>query len=156
MTWDAIGSGFLMGMFKFLFASAYLEGFYSHLSFLEVFIITFSGAFVCFNIFYWSAEFFMKLAKKRKLRAIKSGKLRKSKSFTKLNKIIVNIKLSKSGFYILCTLGLLFMSIPIGAIVIAKFYGDTNKSYFLSITTIFVAAILLAYFSGVISDFIRI
>jgi hypothetical protein len=155
MTWDAIGTGFLMSMFKFLFASAYLEGVYSQITFLEVLLITFSGAFFCFNIFYWSAEFFMKLAKKRKLKAVRSGKKSRKKSFTRINKTIVRIKMSKSGFYSLCTFGLLFMSIPVGAIVIAKFYGDTKKSYFLSVTTIFVTAVILAYFSGVISDLIR-
>jgi CBS domain containing-hemolysin-like protein len=155
MTWDAVSSGFLMAMFKFLFASAYLEGVYSHLTFLEVLLITFSGAFFCFNIFYWSAEFFMKLAKKRKLKAIQSGKIKKNKSFTRVNKTIVRIKLSKSGLYTLSTLGVLFLSIPVGGIVIAKFYGETKKAYLLSVLTIFVAAVILAFFSGVISDFIR-
>ncbi len=155
MTWDAISWGFFLGMFKFLFAAAFLELNYPLLSVFQVFIVTFLGGFFCFNLTFWTSEFLMLRSKRKRIEAIKSGKKKRKKSFTKLNKFIVRIKLSKFGFYILCTVGVLFMSVPIGGIVIAKFYGDNIKSYFLSIFTILVTAFILAYFSGVVSDYVR-
>ena len=155
MTWDAISWGFFLGMVKFLFAAAFLEVNYPQLSVLQVFLITFSGAFSCFNLTYWPSEYLMLRAKKKRIEALKSGKKKRKKAFTKLNKTIVRIKLSKFGFYILCTAGVLLMSIPISGIVIAKFYGDSKKSYFLSILTIIVTAFVLALFSGAVSDYVR-
>jgi len=155
LTWDAISSGFFLGMVKFLFAAAYLEFMYSGLTLLQIYTITVSGALTAFNISYWMSDFFMTRAKLRKLKAIRKGKLKKKKSFTKLNKFIVRVKMSKFGLIVLSTLGVLFMSIPIGGIVLAKFYGDRKWAYVLATTTILSVGLLLAIFDEQLFELFR-
>ena len=41
------------------------------------------------------------------------------------------LKRSNMGFLLICLLAPLFLSVPIGTIVVAKFYGDRPLSYYL-------------------------
>ncbi|MEO9532865.1 MAG: hypothetical protein ABJG68_15040 [Crocinitomicaceae bacterium] len=124
-----------MGTFKFLFAHwlTYAMAEPTFFDLLQIFISTTAGAWVTMTIFYWSSEFFMKRAAAkrdaaRKL-AIQNGtELKKKKTFTTMNKAIVWIKL-KIGIYGITILAPLFLSIPIGSIVCAKFFGSQKKTF---------------------------
>ncbi len=155
LTWDAISSGFFLGMVKFLFSAAYLETFYPELSLIQIYLITVCGALTAFNLTYWLSDFFMTRAKLRKLKAIRKGKLKKKKAFTRLNKFIVKVKMSKFGLVILSTLGVMFMSIPVGGIVLAKFYGERKWAYLLATTTILTVGLLLAIFDEQVIELFR-
>jgi hypothetical protein len=114
-----------------------------------------SGALFGFNLTYWLSEFLLKRAKKRRLAAQKKGKKKTKKVFTKTNKTIVKIKMSRFGFYIMTTIGLLLLSLPLGGVIIAKFYGGQLKAYLISSSTIVATAIILAYFNEQIFSFVK-
>jgi len=135
INWGLITFGFSMGTFKFLFAHwlAYAMAEATVFDIVQIFISTTAGAWVTMAIFYWSSEFFMKrAAKKRALirkKAIEDGVvLPHKKVFTKMNKLIVWIKM-RIGIYGVTILAPLFLSIPGGSIVCAKFFGDQKKTF---------------------------
>lgn len=147
MYWDVFLWAFFLGIVKFLFTPSFIYGWYQELglSHWDVVIPMISGALFGFNLFYWFAEYFMERAKKRRIKAIQSGKKKRRKNFTRLNKFIVRIKMSKAGMLLLSTVGLMFMSIPIGGVVLAKFYREKHIAYFLGMGTIIIVAFLLTF-----------
>lgn len=138
--------GFIFGTFKFLFSHWTIFGMAVasgvEVNFLDLFIPTTAGAIFSMGVFYFLSELLMKrAAKKRHLLAEEARKLGKTlpvkKKFTKLNKFMVRLKM-KAGIYGITLLAPLFLSIPVGAIVCAKFYGHSKKTYPLMV--IFMAA----------------
>jgi hypothetical protein len=130
-------TGFVMGTFKFLFAhwATHLaaEGYNYEPHFYEIFISVQSGALVSMTVFYFSSEMVMHLAAKRRRRkfeaALKSGiPLKHKRKFTRFNKGIVWVK-HNIGIYGVTLLAPLFLSIPIGSIICAKFYGDKFMTF---------------------------
>ena len=61
--------------------------------------------------------------------------------------------MSKSGFWLICILAPLFLSIPIGSIIVAKFYNDKKITYPLATVSIIILAFVLAYLNNVIFGF---
>lgn len=103
------------------------------LTFFNVFVPTYTGAVVSMAIFYFSSDFLMERAAKKRRRlyyeALDSGiPLKEKKKFTKTNKFLVRIK-STLGVYAFTFLVPLFLSIPIGSILCAKFYGHKKQTY---------------------------
>ncbi|MBL7815418.1 MAG: hypothetical protein JNL70_10415 [Saprospiraceae bacterium] len=142
------GLAFLIATVKFLFAASIMSP--TALTTFEIAIVTCLGALFSFNIFYWSAGFFMRRAKEKKLRAITEGSYKPKPNFTKVNKFMVKTKRSKSGFWLLCIFAPLFLSVPIGSIVVAKFYSRNKRTYPLVTVVLVVWAFVLAYLNGVI------
>lgn len=122
------------------------------LSFIETYLACVAGGIFSAFIFYFSAEFFMhrahnkKVAKEKELIAQGISPQRKKK-FTRMNKFVVRIKR---------TLGIVgtsfwapfFLSVPLGSIITAKFYGHHKKTFPLIILGMFINAALttgLAY-----------
>lgn len=136
MNWGLISIGFFFGTFKFLFShwTVYLA--FPSLgleTILEIFVSTTAGALISMTAFYFLSEYMMeRAAEKRKMKRkaiIASGAIYiPQKKFTRLNKIMVRLKMG-IGIYGITALAPLFLSIPLGAIVCAKFYGDHKKTY---------------------------
>lgn len=145
MSWLAFLSIFGMGIVKFLFTPTYAYATFENLEPWQILLPMIGGALFGFNLFYWFAEYFMLRAKKKRLEAILSGKKKRKRNFTRLNKTIVRISRSKSGLLIMSSVGLMLMSIPIGGVVLAKFYGDKSSSYFIGTATIIIVALVLTY-----------
>ncbi len=129
--------GFIFGTFKFLFSHWTIFGMAAGMDltvdFFDIFIPTTSGAILSMAIFYFSSDFLMeRAAKKRKLayqQAIDTNQTPKlKKKFTRVNKFMVRLK-GSLGIYGITLLGPLFLSIPVGSIVCAKFYGDQKKTF---------------------------
>lgn len=113
------------------------------LTFLETYFACCAGAILSSFIFYFAAEYFLKRAQQKKLA---SGK--KSKVYTKTNKFIVKIKNSFGmiGVAFYCPF---FLSIPLGSMIVAKFYGKKRITYPLIVLGIFVNGIIttsISYF----------
>jgi hypothetical protein len=150
------GLAFLISTVKFLFAASIVGA--SALTPLEIAISTGLGALCSFNVVYWTSSYFMKKAKDRKAKKALAGTpskspleaVKKKPVFTKMNKYIIRAKMSKSGFWLICILAPLFLSIPVGSILIAKFYRDTKMAYPLATVSIIVFAFILAYFNKAI------
>jgi hypothetical protein len=142
MNFAAYSTGFLMGTVKFMFAATSMMAF--SVSYWEVVFATFLGAFISFNIFFFFSGLLMEKAKEKKLMKIKNGTLKPKKQFSKMNKIIVKMKLSSFGYFVLVIVGPMVLSIPIGSIIIAKFYRRIKFTYWLEMISLFVWANLFA------------
>lgn len=137
MNYALLISGFWLGTFKFLFAHWIAYGIASGIDdqshYIEIFIAVTSGAWVSMAVFYFMSELLMKAAAKKRhvkrLQALESGiPLPFKKKFTKVNKGLVKMKRS-IGIYGITLFAPLFLSIPIGSIVCAKFFGHEKKTF---------------------------
>jgi hypothetical protein len=135
LNWAVISLGFGMGTIKFLFShwAAYAIADATIFDLIQIFIATTAGAWLSMSVFYWSSGLLMrKAAEKREAErklAIENGtEIKAKKIFTRTNKTIVWIKM-KIGIFGVTLLAPLFLSIPIGSIVCAKFFGDQKKTY---------------------------
>lgn len=138
MNLAAYSSGFLMGTVKFMFAATSMMAF--SVSYWEVVFATFLGAFVSFNIFFFFSGLLMERAKEKKMEKIKKGTLKPKKQFSRMNKFIVRLKFSSFGYFVLVIVGPMVLSIPIGSIIIAKFYRRIKFTYWLEVVSLFVWA----------------
>lgn len=130
MSWGIYFGLFGFSMIKFLFTPFTGPGF--NISFIETFISCVAGALLSASIFYFSAEFFMIRAHKKRKTLIQQAKekgieLKHKKAFTKTNKFIVRMK--KLGIIGICFYAPLFLSIPVGVIISAKFFGKEKRTF---------------------------
>lgn len=134
-----ISYGFVLGTFKYLFAQWLMVDWYYRVlestdySFLDVFLPSYIGAVVTMSIFYWGSEYFIKRSAKKKTKARQKAELEgeiyvPKKNFTFVNKLLVKIR-KTLGIYGLTFLAPLFLSIPGGSVVCAKFFGDQKKTF---------------------------
>lgn len=138
------GLAFAFGTIKFLIAASLVSS--SSLSPFEIAVATGLGALTSFNVFYWSSGFFMARMREKKSSAGNKSK----KTFSKLNRFMVKTKMSRSGFWLICIFAPLFLSIPIGSIIVAKFYNEKKLTYPLAMLFICIWAFVLAYLNDVI------
>ena len=131
-----------MGTVKFMFAATSMMVF--SVSYWEIVFATFLGAFISFNIFFFFSGFLMERAKEKNLIKIQNGSLKPKKQFSKMNKFIVRMKLSSFGYLVLVIVGPMVLSIPIGSIIIAKFYRRIKFTYWLEMISLFAWANLFA------------
>lgn len=144
---------FFLSMVKFMFAP--LGGPAADLAFLETYLVCLSGALFSTTIFYFMSEFFMLRSHQKKIakyyKAIDRGEKPKlKKNFTKVNKAIVKLKI-KIGVYGVALFAPLFLSVPVGTIITAKFFGKEKKTFPLIVIGLAMNGLIitsLAYFAG--------
>ncbi len=132
MNWAALSSVFLLSTFKFMFAA--IPGNLAGAPFYQTYFATSLGGIFGAAVFFFSAEFFMRRAKEKRERkrqeAIDKGiPYKEKKKFTRMNKLVVKIKRSL-GIYGISFWAPFFLSVPIGSVVVAKFYGKTKFKTF--------------------------
>lgn len=150
MNWGAYLGFFGLAMIKFLFAP--FGGPLAKLTFFETYLSCISGAIFCAIIFYFSAEFFMIRAHKKRKLLIQQAKekgieLKRKKAFTKTNKAIVRMK--RLGIIGICFYAPFFLSVPVGSIISAKFFGKDKRTFPLIVLGIGINGLIttgLAYF----------
>ena len=103
------------------------------LTFFETYFSCLAGGIFSGTIFYFLGEFLLKKARAKKMAAyhnsIKTGvPIKQKKTFTPLNKGVVKMKL-KLGIVGISFFAPLFMSVPVGTIVSAKFFGKNKFTY---------------------------
>ena len=131
-------------MIKFMFAP--FAGPLRELSFLETYLSCVAGALFCAVIFYFSAEFFLirthERRKKKRLQALEKGiPYKEKKKFTRTNKLIVKVK-SRFGVRVMAFFAPLFLSVPLGSIITAKFYGKEKRTFPIVLTGIFINGLI--------------
>jgi hypothetical protein len=131
MNWNAITSVFFIATVKFLFSP--ITGLATKLSYFETLVAAISGATISSLLFYFGAELLMAASRKKKLKkendAIQKGiPLKQKKKFTRGNKMIIKLKRS-FGKIGVCFVAPSLLSIPIGTIIVAKFYGKEKDTY---------------------------
>ena len=141
MNWLAVFSVGLLATFKFMFAP--FTGPALELSFIETYLICVIGGTVSSFFFFYFSRYLM-----IKLKSYSVKKQKTKKVFTKTNKIVVWIKL-KFGIIGICFWAPFFFSVPLGSIVVAKFYGKKKAAFFLIFLGMNINAFIttsLAYF----------
>lgn len=131
MQWVALSTVFFTAMVKFMFSPAL--GPALKLSYTETYIANFAGAVLSMTVFYYAAEFFLKRSHQAKVAkyrlAIAEGKEVTHKPiFTKKNKFIIRMK-TKIGVIPFAFWAPFLLSIPIGSIITAKFFGKRSITY---------------------------
>ncbi len=131
MKWAAIVGVFFTAFVKFMFAP--FAAVNINLDFLTAWIAVFSGGLISAFVFYFASEFFMKRAHSKKVEKIRLAKstgqeIKMKKNFTWVNKNLVKFKhgIGQKG---LCILAPLFLSVPIGSIICAKFFGHQKSTF---------------------------
>ena len=150
MVWGSLISLFLLSTVKFMFTP--FGGPALGLSFFQTYFICVSGGIFGSSFFYFLSGYFLKHAKKKKHYKMKYNKeegqfLKKKKTFSKMNKLIIKIKTS-IGIIGICFWAPFLLSIPIGSIISAKFYGHKKQTFLLIIVGMFINAFIttsLAY-----------
>jgi hypothetical protein len=140
---------FFLSTVKFLFAPA--AAWNLDFTFWEVFLCVAAGGMTGASFFYFSASYFFRRAKRKQeekeQRAREKGILVLKRKFTRKNKIIVAVKRSKPGYFILLNLAPTLLSIPIGSLILAKFYGQKKITYPLLLFFVSVWSLILTYIS---------
>lgn len=131
---------FLFSTFKFLFTP--FGGAVAGLTFFETYLSCVAGGIFSAAVFYFGSEFFLRRSHEKKLKLLHEAKekgieLPPKKKFTKTNKSIVRIK-HKLGIYGVSFFAPLFLSVPIGSIITAKFFGKEKKTFPLIVLGMFV------------------
>ncbi len=122
---------FLLSIIKFFFTP--LGGPGLGLSFWETYFSCVAGGIFGATVFYFSANYFMKRAKE-KHRVLREKHLNEGtpfvekKKFTRTNKFIVKVKM-RLGIFGTAMWVPLFLSVPLGSIITAKFYGDDKRTF---------------------------
>jgi hypothetical protein len=151
MNWIALLYVFLLAHVKFLVTATIALATFPDLSAGEIFISSCLGALSCFNIFYF-ISYRIYFLKEKKTSSLKK---RKYKNFKKRNRLLIKMKKSKIGFILVCTLAPIFLSIPIGTVVVVKFFGNHKKTYLYVTVLLMVMSFLLAYLNESIFNFFR-
>lgn len=123
----------LFSTWKFMFTP--IAGPAAGLNYFETLFSCLIGGYLSVSFFYFSSNYFMNLHQQRKakkmLKAIKKGKkIKLTKQFSRTNKTIVLIK-HRLGKWTICWLVPLFLSLPLGAIIVAKFYRHQKNTFLL-------------------------
>jgi hypothetical protein len=131
MPWGSYLTVFFLSTFKFLFAP--FTGELLQLAYWETILVCFLGGSASAALFFFSSEFFIirsiRNRRRRKEDALQMGMVWVDKRrFTRTNKFIVRMKRS-FGIYGICFWAPFFLSVPIGSIITAKFYGKEKRSF---------------------------
>lgn len=131
MNWGAFTSVFAIATVKFMFST--FPGPHIGLHYYETFIAAFLGGTVSSAIFYFGSDLLMEWSHKRKVEKerllLEQGiVVPHKKKFTKTNRLIIRLKM-KLGMYGICFWAPFFFSVPLGSIVVAKFYGKLGKTF---------------------------
>jgi len=142
---------FLLATVKFMFTP--FLGPAEDLSFLETYILCVSGGIASASFFYFLSDYFMQRSKEKQFKKIqeqldKGEKIKFKKRFTRKNRVIVKTKMT-IGQVGLSLWAPFFLSVPIGSIIVAKFFRKKRGTYILICTGMLFNAFLmtsLAYF----------
>lgn len=144
MYWTKLSGLFFFSIIKFMFTP--FSGPPLELTFLETYLTCVAGGIFGATIFYFSANYFMHRAKHKREKLyhdhIKFGTTYiEKKKFTRLNKFVVRIKM-RLGIYGTALWAPLFLSVPGGSIIAAKFYGDDKRTFPLIVFGMFLNGFL--------------
>ena len=147
--WGAYSAIFSLATFKFMFAA--FPGPALELSFIETFLCVFFGGTISAAVFYFSSDFFMLRASQKRIKKMKmlEDEGKPIKKFTFMNKFIVRCK-NRFGMYVVCFWAPFFMSVPLGSIIVAKFYGKLKFTFLYILLGMFINTWITTFLAYVI------
>ena len=138
MNWGLLSTVFFLATVKFMFAP--FTGYAIGLPFWETFLASSTGGILSATFFYYFSELVLKIAQKRKQNSNKQSSKRK---FTRTNRGIIKVK-QTLGIYGICFWAPFFLSVPIGSVIVAKFYGKLAITFPLVVVGMFLNALLMS------------
>lgn len=151
MYWSKLSGLFFLSIIKFLFTP--LGGPALKLTFWETYLTCVSGGVFGAAVFYFSASYFMRRAAEKRAEYCKKClaqgvEITQKRKFTRGNKFIVRVKM-KLGIFGTAMWVPLFLSVPLGSIITAKFYGHDKRTFPIIVLGFFVNGMVMtsiAYF----------
>ena len=112
------------------------------------------GAIVSAAFFYFSSEFFMNRAREKRLKIRLEAEANGlpyagKKTFSRVNKAIVKLKL-RLGKVGICFWAPFFLSVPLGSIVVAKFYGKPKFTFLYITIGMAINSLLMTFLAYVV------
>ena len=152
MNWGSFSSVFVFATFKFMFAP--FAGPHLGLPYYGTYLAAFLGGCIGSAVFYFASDFFMDWSHKRKVRKeeqlFDQGiEIPHKKKFTKTNRFIIRLKM-KMGKYGICFFAPFLFSVPLGSIVVAKFYGKLKETYPLIVLGMAINATITTFLAYVV------
>lgn len=147
MNWHVLTSIFLLGMVKFMFST--MPGAHVGIPFIETYLASFSGGTFSAAIFYFGSDFLLEWDRNRKIKKrellISQGlPVPRKRNFTRTNRFIIRIK-RRFGRYGICFWAPFFLSVPLGSIVVAKFYGKDKQTFPLIVAGMAINAAIITF-----------
>ena len=147
MNWTGYISLATLATIKFMFSA--IPGPALGLNYVETVISIFVGAVISAAFFFFYAEYFMQRAQKKRIKlmqeAHKNGEtIAQKRVFSRMNKGVVRLKLR------FCKIGICFwapflLSVPLGSIIVAKFYGKYSFTFLYVILGMLINSLLTSF-----------
>lgn len=120
-----------LATWKFMFTP--LAGFLAGFTYLETIITVLIGAYLAASIFYFGSNYFIRRTGKRRRIKLAYAQLhnknhRKKKVFSRTNRRIIFLKKRINKYFIYWAFPL-FLSIPGGCVIVAKFYRHHPQTF---------------------------
>lgn len=149
MNWGALIGIFFLATVKFMFSA--IPGSIANIPAWQTYIACTLGGTISAAFFYFSAELFIKYSHRRRVKKVLAAEakgivLPHPKKFTRMNKFIIRIK-HVFGIYGISLWAPFFLSVPIGSIITAKFYGKKKITFFLIALGMFINGAIITALS---------
>lgn len=147
MNWSGYIALASVATFKFMFSA--IPGPALGLNYFETVASISIGAMISAAFFYFSSEFFLNRARSKRLKLIREAEqkgipFKGKKTFSRVNKIVVKLKLGL-GKVGICFWAPFFLSVPVGSIIAAKFYGKYSFTFLFILAGILLNAFLTSF-----------
>lgn len=115
-------------------------------NFWQTILITVPAGIAGVAFFYLSANFLIDRSRRRRAKAIAAGRAKKTRNFTWLNKTLIRIK-HRFGVLGIALITPTMLSIPLGSIIMAKFFKHKKEALPALIVSVAVWGVLLTFMS---------
>jgi hypothetical protein len=147
MNWTGYISLATLATIKFMFSA--IPGPALGLNYVETVISIFVGAVISAAFFFFSAEYFMQRVQNKRIKlmqeAHKNGEtIAQKRVFSRMNKGVVRLKL-RFGKIGICFWAPFLLSVPVGSIIVAKFYGKYSFTFLYVILGMLINSLLTSF-----------
>ena len=147
MNWTGYLTLATLATIKFMFSA--IPGPALGLNYAETVISIFIGAVISGAFFFFSAEYFIHRAQNKRLKlfqeALNKGEaIAQKRVFSRMNKGVVRLKL-RFGKIGICFWAPFLLSVPLGSIIVAKFYGKYSFTFLYVIIGMLINSLLTSF-----------
>ena len=147
MNWTGYLTLATLATIKFMFSA--IPGPALGLNYAETVISIFIGAVISGAFFFFSAEYFIHRAQNKRLKlfqeALNKGEaIAQKRVFSRMNKGVVRLKI-RFGKIGICFWAPFLLSVPIGSIIVAKFYGKYSFTFLYVILGMLINSLLTSF-----------
>jgi len=147
MNWTGYLTLATLATIKFMFSA--IPGPALGLNYAETVISIFIGAVISGAFFFFSAEYFMQRAQNKRRRLLqealnKGETIAQKRVFSRMNKGVVRLKL-RFGKIGICFWAPFLLSVPIGSIIVAKFYGKYSFTFLYVIIGMLINSLITSF-----------